>query len=156
MTHWDYRVLRKEHETGDVTFHIHEVHYGEDGAIELWSVDPVEPMGESVSELREDIRYFLRAFRRPVLQQKEESGKSVLQEAYENGEINDGHYFELMDRASVALDYCSEFVGSHPVVRKNKELKQLYDKAEAALYTLYQEAAGLEFARSAGSLGKAQ
>jgi len=140
-------VIRKEHETGDVTFQIHEVYYAEDGIIESWSTEPVKPMGESVSELREDIRYFLSAFRRPILQQSEGSGKPVLRDAYENGEINDGHYFELMDRASVALDYCSEFVGSHPVVRQNKTLKKLYEKAEAALYALYQETARIDAKR---------
>jgi len=36
-----------------------------------------------------------------------------------------GHYFELMDRASVALDYCCEFIGSHQVTRRNKTPRAL-------------------------------
>jgi len=150
MTHWNYRVIRREHDAGEVTFQIHEVYYAQDGSIEGWTADPVTPLGESTGELREDIRYFLVAFRKVVLEEKEENGKSVLRPAYDDQKINEGHYFELMDRASVALDYCHEFVGSHPLTRRTEKLKQLFEKAEGALYELYQEAAKLEFDSSEG------
>jgi len=103
------------------------------------------PSGESIAELREDIRYFQSAFRKQVLEEVQENSQPVLRPAYEDQEINDGHYFELMDRASVALDHCVEFVGNHPVVRKDDNLKSLFAKAEEALAELYQEAARLEY-----------
>ena len=59
-----------------------------------------------------------------------------------------GHYFEMMDRVSVALDHCCEFIGSHPVIRRNEALRALFEKVEAALYRLYQEAAKLELERA--------
>lgn len=150
MGTWNYRVIRKEHETGDAIFQIHEVYYDDARKIDGWTVGPVEPSGESIAELREDIRHFQSAFRKEVLEERQEHGRSVLQPAYEDQEINVGHYFELMDRASVALDHCVEFVGSHPVVRKNAKLSQIFEKAEEALGELYQEAANLEYDRTGG------
>jgi hypothetical protein len=61
--------------------------------------------------------------------------------------INEGHYFELMDRAAVALDYVYQFLGSHPLMKQEPTLAALYDKAESALSELYQEAGRLEFER---------
>jgi len=150
MASWNYRVIRREHEPGEVLFQVHEVYYGEDGSVQSWTADPVLPSGESLSELREDIRYFLSAFRKAVLEEAQENGKPVLRPAYADQEINEGHYFELMDRASVALDYCCEFLGGHPVVRKNDKLRELFENSEKALYELYQEASRLEFERSDG------
>ena len=105
-------------------------------------------MGETAEELREDIRYFLHAFRRPILEEKDE-GSTLIADAT-NDAINDGHYFELMDRASIALDYIYQFLGSHPVVRKDKTLQDMYEKAEDAMAELYQHAGRLEFDRNSG------
>ena len=66
-----YRAVRKHHtEVDSVTYHVHEVFYQEDGSIESWTQEPVTPMGETAEELREDIRYFLHAFRCPILEVK--------------------------------------------------------------------------------------
>ena len=143
---WNYRVIRKRHTKADtVTYYIHEVYYGEDQEIERWTRDPVEPLGETATELREDIRYFLQAFRFPILEEKATAdGPTLVPDDSENA-INDGHYFELMDRASVAVDYGDQFVGSHPVVRKERSLRETYERAEEALAELYQLAGGLAF-----------
>lgn len=148
MSHWNYRVIRKHHtETDSVTYHVHEVYYRDDGYIEGWTQEAVAPMGETAAELREDIRYFLRAFRSPILEEKETDKGSTLFPDATDYTINDGHYFELMDRASVALDYIYQFLGSHPVVRKDKTLQDIYEKAEQALAELYQQAGQMEFDR---------
>ena len=69
MSHWNYRVIRNRHtETDSVTYQVHEVYYREDGGIEGWTQEPVAPLGETAEELREDIRYFLHAFRCPILE----------------------------------------------------------------------------------------
>ena len=149
MAHWNYRVIRNHHtETDSVTYHVHEVYYREDGSIESWTQEPVSPMGETVEELREDIRYFLHAFRCPILEVKETDGGSTLFPDDTDEAINEGHYFELMDRASVALDYVYQFLGSHPLIRKDRTLQGMYQKAEEALAELYQQAGRLEFDRS--------
>jgi hypothetical protein len=144
MNHWNHRIIRTKYESGDV-FRIHEVYYAKDGTIEGWTENPVLPQGESTSELRADILYFMSAFQKPVLEESLENGKPVLKADEEEDQINRGHYFELMDRASVALVYCREFVGDHPVARREEKLKKLFEKVENALYELYQEAGRLEF-----------
>ncbi len=131
-----------------MTYQVHEVYYREDGGIEGWTQESVAPMGETAAELREDIRYFLHAFRRPILEEQETDEGSTLVSDDANEAINDGHYFELMDRASVALDYIYQFLGSHPLMRKEKTLQEVYEKAEEALAELYQQAGRLEFDRN--------
>ena len=149
MSRWNYRVIRKHHtEVDSVTYHVHEVYYQEDGSIESWTQEPVVPMGETAEKLREDIRYFLHAFRCPILEVKETDKGSTLFPDDTDDVINDGHYFELMDRASVALDYIYQFLGSHPLIRKDRALQDMYKKAEEALTELYQQAGRLEFDRN--------
>lgn len=144
MTYWNYRVIEKRCFESDATsYQIHEVYYADDGSIEHWTEEPVQPLGETVAELREDIRLFLQAFRRPILELRE--GALIPDGA--DSPINEGHYFEFMDRASVAVDYVYQFLGSHPLIKKEARLLELYERAEEALADLYQEAGRLEFER---------
>ena len=79
MSHWNYRVIRKHHpEPDSVTYHVHEVYYRDDGGIDGWTQESVAPMGETAEELREDIRYFMHAFRRPILEEKKSTKKQPL------------------------------------------------------------------------------
>ena len=142
---WNYRVIRKRHSDDSVTFHIHEVYYKDDGGIESWTEEPVMPIGEDVAELREDIMHFSHAFRHPVLEERETDGRPTLCSDETDDAINDGHYFGLMDRASVAVDYIYQFLGSHPLMRKDSTLRATYEKAEEALAELYQQAGRLVF-----------
>ena len=50
-----------------------------------------------------------------------------------------------MDRASVAVDYIYQFLGCHPLMRRESRLHRLYQQAEKALAELYQEAGRLEY-----------
>ena len=146
MSHWNYRIIKKYHnETDSSTFHIHEVYYSDDGIIESWTESAVEPMSEAVDELRENIRFFMKAFQKPVLKEETKNGKPVLVPQNDIQKINDGHYFELMDRAGVAVDYIYQFLGCHPIIRKESKIRKVYEQAEEALAELYQEAGRLEF-----------
>lgn len=148
MSYWNYRVIRKRHlDSDNISYQVYEVYYDDKGKVESWTENPVEPYGETAEELREDIRYFLQAFRRPILELKEENKKVSLLPDEEDNSINEGHYFEFMDRASVAVDYIYQFLGSHPLVRKETRLRELYMRAEETLAELYQEAGRLEFDR---------
>lgn len=148
MSHWSYRVLRKPRpDTDSVSYELHEVYYTDEGAIEGWTSDPVAPHGESPAELREDVRWLLQAFRRPILEVRSVDGRELLIEEEDDQPINEGHYFEIMDRASVALDSLYQFVGSHPLMRQEPRLRELYEQAESVLADLYQEAGRLEFER---------
>ena len=148
MSYWNYRVIRKRYPDSDgISYQVHEVYYADNGSIEHWTEDPVQPFGETAEELREEIRFFLQAFRRPILELKEVDGEWALIPDEDDSPINEGHYFEFMDRASVAVDYVYQFLGSHPLLKKETRLREVYEHAEEALAELYQEAGRLEFER---------
>lgn len=63
MMTWNYRVFREE-EDGYV---IREVFYTEDGRITACTVDAVEPFGETLEELAQNLEDFKAAFALPVL-----------------------------------------------------------------------------------------
>ena len=78
MSYWNYRAIRKSHEESDTdTYQIHEVYYDKDGNIEGWTESPVKPLGETPDELREDIRFFIKAFQKPILEEQIKDGKLV-------------------------------------------------------------------------------
>ncbi len=146
MSQWNYRVVRKASpDTDSVSYQVHEVYYSDTGGIEGWTENPVTPSAESSAALREDIRWLLQAFRRPILEAQLTDGREQLVADESDQPINEGHFFELMDRASVALDYVYQYLGSHPLMKQEPKLAALYDKAESILSDLYQEAGRLEF-----------
>ena len=63
---WNYRVI--EH---DRFFAIHEAYYNDNGDKTAISEDPMHPQGETLKELKNDMKYFLQAFNRPVLKKDE-------------------------------------------------------------------------------------
>jgi len=144
MVFWNYRIIKTTQE-GKVTYKIHEVYYDDNGKIKGWTTEPVLPCGENVDELREDIFYFLQALRQPIFELKEEDGKGELIEIKEEQPLNRGHYFEFLDRTFVAMEYIYQFLGCHPVLRKEKKLREIYQKVEKLMAELYQEAGQLEF-----------
>ena len=143
MSYWNYRILKLEDPNGNENiYQVHEVYYDDDSTINYWSSDPVSPSGTTTQELREDIQYQLNAFRKPILKEKK-NGDSLIPDE-EESEINNGHYFEVLDRASVAIDYIYQFLGSHPILKKHENLKEIYDQVEKKHGELYQEIGKLE------------
>lgn len=69
---WNYRVIRHRQASiaasGDA-YTIHEVFYDKRGKIDGWS-DAMHPLGETISELRSDMRYMSKALKLPVLEIK--------------------------------------------------------------------------------------
>ena len=152
MGYWNYRVIEKHHkETDTYSYQIHEVYYKKSGKIKFWTELPVSQMGETINELRSDVQYCSKAFQMPVLREKIKNSKHILVQVNEDQKINLGHYFELMDRTSVAVDYIYQFIGSHPVTRNDQKLRKLYNKAENLLAELYQEAGKLEYEKTKSS-----
>ncbi|GJQ60750.1 MAG: hypothetical protein SCALA701_35510 [Candidatus Scalindua sp.] len=49
-----------------------------------------------------------------------------------------------MDRSLVALDYIYQFLGSHPLLKKETRLKEAYQRVEEELANLYQLAGKIE------------
>ena len=66
---WNYRVI-KSHDSQDY-YVIREVYYGKDNTIKYWSDDPVDPTGDTVGELKEDLELMASALSKPVLVRKE-------------------------------------------------------------------------------------
>ena len=60
---WNYRVFREAN--GDYT--IREVFYDDNGQITASTATPVEPMGESLEALAQDLEWFKAALNLPVL-----------------------------------------------------------------------------------------
>ena len=79
---WNYRVIKEYYpQSGITNYQIYEVYYSPTGVIKDWSKPlPISPAGETLGELREDLRYFMKALDRPVLVEKEINGKEALME----------------------------------------------------------------------------
>lgn len=67
-SYWNYRVLKKNIGS-EVVYEIHECHYENDVCIAV-SEDPVQPMGESIQELKEELEYMMQAFSMEVIDWK--------------------------------------------------------------------------------------
>ncbi len=63
MITWEYRVFRED----DGDYIIREVFYDENGQLLGCTADAVEPIGQSLAELTEDIRAFQAALDLPIL-----------------------------------------------------------------------------------------
>ena len=63
---WNYRVIEKKDGTG-TTFAIHEVYYDEEGSPYLCTINAVAPMGETLEDLRADVKFYNTALEKPVL-----------------------------------------------------------------------------------------
>ena len=67
---WNYRVVRTEKEQYD-SYQLYEVYYDDDGKIEGMTENALQPYGESVEELQNDLEYMMEALKQPVLDMKE-------------------------------------------------------------------------------------
>src|SRR3954469_25956318 len=114
MANWNYRVIRKVcAPTGVVTYQVHEVYYTEDGGIDCWTQQPVEPLGTSEAQLRNDVHAFLAAFRKPTLEEKLVLGQlQLVEEKLERGQESD-LLRDYKSRASRAGGYLFQMLGNH-------------------------------------------
>lgn len=46
---------------------IHEAYYNKRGQIWGWSTDPMHPQGETLQELKNDLKHIALAFKKPIL-----------------------------------------------------------------------------------------
>lgn len=141
MTTWNYRVIRRSCPNGgQPTYQIHEVYYREDGSIDCWTQAPVEPLGTTEAQLRNDIHAFLAAFRMPVLEEKMVRGQTVLVE--ERIAVHrDAMRRDYSNLASRASGYLFQVLGSHLLLKQDPELRRAYDRVDQALTELCELAA---------------
>lgn len=63
---WNYRVTITRDERGDI-YEIREVFYDGGGAMTATTIDPAEPFGETLDELKTNFKMMSRAFDLPVV-----------------------------------------------------------------------------------------
>jgi hypothetical protein len=83
---WNCRVIRRSNAPStdpEWNYQIHEVYYKEDGEIDVWTENPVAPVGEDLSELRSEISHFSEALDQPILEELKIDGKEKLVEVDE-------------------------------------------------------------------------
>jgi hypothetical protein len=59
---WNYRVIES-----NGSFGVYETYYRKNGSVEAVTEEPCTPHGESLSELREDLKHYRAALSQPVL-----------------------------------------------------------------------------------------
>lgn len=67
---WNYRVIKQEHPEG-TTYAIYEVYYDEQDNILFISKDPMNPHGETITELQNDLKHMRQALKKPILDMDE-------------------------------------------------------------------------------------
>ena len=73
MSHWNYRVMRRQYKNDDdPVYTIHEVYYNDNGDVEGHTQDAVYAYGNTAEELKADLELMLLAFDKPVLEYSEE------------------------------------------------------------------------------------
>ncbi len=70
MSHWNHRVMHKLESDGSHSYTIHEVYYDVDGAVTGWTENGIAPYGETLEELRSDLKRMVKALSKPVLEDK--------------------------------------------------------------------------------------
>lgn len=134
MTHWNYRVIRKQcPNNSDISYQVHEVYYREDGRVDCWTQEPVQPLGVSEGQLRNDIYAFLAAFRLPVLEQCYHNGQLCLVEQRLPQGPRDPLQTDYHGRATRASGYLFQMLGNHLLLKQNPELRRAYDRLDQAI-----------------------
>ena len=65
---WCYRVIRWAKEEY-ISYGIHEVYSDSAGNIDGYTIDGIAPLGETLDDLKEDMKYMAAALLKPVLQE---------------------------------------------------------------------------------------
>jgi hypothetical protein len=138
MANWNYRIIRKTcPRAGTLSHQVHEVYYAEDGSVDCWTQHPVEPLGITEAQLRNDVHAFLAAFRKPVLEEKIVLGQLQLAEVRLDREGDDDLERDYKNRASRASAYLFQMLGNHLLLKQNTDLRMAYDKVDQALTQLW-------------------
>jgi len=69
---WNYRVFRHVHKDtilkeNYVWYAIHECYYDNEGTLDCWTENPVDPYGDTLEELKNCYEMMAKAFTKPIL-----------------------------------------------------------------------------------------
>lgn len=85
LGYWNYRIIyKRDKENKNGYYGIYEVYYSKKGKIKYWTVEMIEPYGETKKGLKTDMKRMKKAFKKPVLVEKKKGNKIILIEKREN------------------------------------------------------------------------
>ena len=65
--YWNYRIIKRENPSGEVTYGIYEAHYDMEGNLKGHGENPISLIGESVEDLRFEIENLKESLIKDVL-----------------------------------------------------------------------------------------
>tara|TARA_B100001287_G_C22190855_1_gene303447 strand:- start:42 stop:314 length:273 start_codon:yes stop_codon:yes gene_type:complete len=65
--YWNYRVIKRENPSGEVTYGIYEVHYDMEGNLRGHSENPISIIGESIEDIKFDIENLTKSLQKDIL-----------------------------------------------------------------------------------------
>lgn len=65
--YWNYRIIKRENPSGEVTYGIYEVHYDMEGNLKGHTENPISVIGESIEDLKFDIENLKESLNKDVL-----------------------------------------------------------------------------------------
>jgi len=65
--YWNYRIIKRENPSGEVTYGIYEAHYDMEGNLKGHGENPISLIGESVEDLRFEIENLKESLTKDVL-----------------------------------------------------------------------------------------
>ena len=68
---WNYRIMRRQHPTGEALYGIYEVYYDKEGKVEGWTENSMTGEWETLDDLKGDLEYLLKAFDKELLEYKD-------------------------------------------------------------------------------------
>ncbi len=65
--YWNYRIIRRENPSGEVTYGIYEVHYDMEGNLRGHSENPISVIGGSIEDIKFDIENLTKSLNKDIL-----------------------------------------------------------------------------------------
>ena len=65
--YWNYRIIKRENPSREVTYGIYEVHYDMEGNLKGHAENPISVIGESIEDLKFDIENLRESLNKDIL-----------------------------------------------------------------------------------------
>ena len=65
--YWNYRIIKRENPSGEITYGIYEAHYDMEGNLKGHTENPISIIGESIEDLKLDIDNLKESLTKDVL-----------------------------------------------------------------------------------------
>lgn len=65
---WNYRVVKRTYDTGEIWYQMHEAYYNNAGEITAITVKPIDPAGMTMDDLKESLDWMYKALDKPILE----------------------------------------------------------------------------------------